>query len=121
MDLSQLVMATADASSSAPDAFTVGVAITGVAAIIVGLFLVVATIVFAIRGNTMLAVIFGCALLTLFLGIVVMLVIAVIVAIIAVIMKNPPIAGYAFGGWLLGTVIVLITAAIVAALGIATL
>ena len=117
----EYLTAASTAASETPDAFVVGVALTGVAAIIVGLILLVGTVVFAMRGQTMLAIVFGCALLTLILGIVLMLIIAVIVLIYAVIVKNPAIAGQVFGGWLLGTIIVLITGAIIAALGVSTL
>lgn len=117
----EVLTAAASTASESPDPFVIGVAITGVAALIVGLILLVLTVGAAMRGQTMLAVVFGCALLTLILGIVLMLVIAVIVLIYAVIVKNPAIAGQVFGGWLLGTIIVLITGAIIAALGVATL
>jgi len=102
------------------DVFMAGAAGLGIVAAVIGIVLLVATVVFAMRGVTPLAVICGCATLTLLLGPVLMLIIAIIILVVMAVKGDPAIGAQAFGGWLLGTIIMVVMGLALVALGVAT-
>lgn len=116
MTMAELAL-TADAGAATSDVWTIGVASLGIAALAIGIILLIATIVFASRGVVPLAIICGCALLTLILGPVVMLIIAIIALIVLAIQGNVPMAAQIFAGWILGTIIVVVTAVALGLIG----
>ena len=99
---------TEEAATDISNALIAGVGALGIVALVVGIALLIATVFFATRGNTPIAVLCGVALLTLILGPVVMLIIGIAAIVILAIIGNTPMIGPVAGGWAAGTLIYVI-------------